>query len=109
LTGFDEIELIGTGMAEEYLRTIQEDLPVGVVDDLLGGPADVEAVLADSTLGPVARDLIVLWYCGSWRGEVLSPDAYVAGLQWVAAGAHPIGAKQQGFGAWALPPEETAR
>jgi hypothetical protein len=66
-------------------------------------------VLADPTLGPVARDLIVLWYCGSWRGEVVSPEAYVAGLQWVAAGAHPIGARPQGFGAWSLSPEAIVR
>jgi hypothetical protein len=107
LTGFDEVELLGTGVADEYLRTLEGAVPAGVLDDLLGNAkSDAEAVLADEVLGPVARDVTVMWYCGSWQGEVVSPDAYVAGLQWVAAGAHPIGARQQGFGAWALPPEE---
>ena len=35
---------------------------------------------------------------------VVSADAYQAGLAWGLAGAHPQGARQPGYGSWALPP-----
>lgn len=134
LTGFDRVRLAGTGVADEYLRTLEEVLPDGMLDDLLaafeqlpagdGGEAGIAAILADPALGPVARNVILLWYCGTWNAlpddwraahgaspldtnRVVSAESYVAGLQWAAAGAHPMGARQQGFGAWALPPERT--
>jgi hypothetical protein len=70
----------------------------------------------------VARNLILVWYCGTWTAlpdgwreaygtspldtdRVLSAEAYQAGLQWVAAGAHPAGALQQGYGAWSAEPK----
>ncbi len=145
LTGFSRIELLGTGMVSSYLRAIDAALPEGVIDELLdafgrlppGAGADREAheaavaqaILDDPKLGPVARNLIVVWYCGTWTAlpdawreaygtspldtdRVLSAEAYQAGLQWVAAGAHPAGALQQGYGAWSAAPEtapETAK
>jgi len=147
LTGFDRIQLLGTGMVGSYLHAIDAALPDGVLDELLdafghlppgagagpGAAADAEArealeaavssaVLDDPKLGPVARNLIVVWYCGTWTAlpdgwreaygtspldtdRVLSAEAYQAGLQWVAAGAHPAGALQQGYGAWSAEPE----
>jgi hypothetical protein len=125
LTDFNGVELLGTGVAGAYLRTLGEILPAAVLDDLLDG-RDAAAILDDATLGPIARNVIVMWYCGTWSAlpedwraahgtspldvdHVVSPDAYVSGLQWVAAGAHAIAARPQGFGAWALPPEELAR
>jgi hypothetical protein len=62
-----------------------------------------------------------MWYCGTWTAmpdawraaygaspldvnRVVSAQAYQAGLQWVAASAHPAGARQQGYGAWATTP-----
>jgi hypothetical protein len=137
LTGFSRVQLLGTGVADEYLKTLEETLPGDVLDGLLDGyerlPAGdqreaalVSEILGDSKLGPVARNLILLWYRGSWAAlpgdwreaygtsaldtdRVISAASYVAGLQWAAAGAHPVGARQQGFGAWALPPEGAAR
>lgn len=123
LTGFNRVELQGTGMTSAYLSAIGELVPEAIVERLLDraeGPVD--EVLADGELGPVARSVILLWYTGAWtpppddghpaggaaaleERRVVSGDAYVAGLQWVAAGAHPVGARQQGFGAWAVPPE----
>ena len=138
LTGFAPFHLLGTGMAETYLRATDAALPEGVLDELLdtgsppsagpappGGP-DPEAVagqaiLGDAKLGPVARTLILLWYRGAWTAlpqewrsaygaspqdadHVVSAEAYQRGLQWDAAGAHPAGARQQGYGAWASPP-----
>ncbi len=154
LTGFGRIELLGTGMVSSYLRAVDAALPEGVLDELLdafgrlpaGAGAGREtretretreaceareaaasrAILDDPKLGPVARNLIVVWYCGTWTAlpdawraaygtspldtdRVLSPEAYQAGLQWVAAGAHPAGALQQGYGAWSAPPEGARR
>ena len=71
----------------------------------------------------MARNLVIAWYCGTWTklpddwraahgaavgdtNHVLFPEAYLAGLQWVVAGAHPPGANQQGYASWAVPPGE---
>ncbi|HEX2049454.1 MAG TPA: hypothetical protein VHJ34_02345 [Actinomycetota bacterium] len=93
LTGFSPVDLHGTGMVDVYAQTVED---AGVLDDLLGA-ADPD--------GDAARDVILLWYCGTWRGETVSADAYIAGLQWAAAGAHPVGGRAQGYGAWAVPPQ----
>ena len=105
LTGFGRVALLGTGQADEYLRTLDE--ATGGADAFLAAcdAQGAEGVLADPEHGPVARSLIALWYCGSWEGRVVSMESYLAGLQWVVAQAHPVGARQQGYGAWALPPE----
>jgi hypothetical protein len=125
LTGFSQFELLGTGLAETYLSTLEAVLPDGLPDELLGavtgsGP-QAERILADPKLGPLARNVILMWMCGTWTAlpdvwratygisaldtdRVISAQTYQGGLQWVAAGAHPAGARQQGFGAWALPP-----
>ena len=59
----------------------------------------------------------MLWYTGQWVqlpgpwrdrhgaspldvDDVLSPEAYTAGLMWDAIGAHPQGAKAPGFATW---------
>jgi hypothetical protein len=133
LTGFQREQLLGTGVAGQYLRTLEEAVCGQVLDDLLHAyerlpagersEAAVTSEILDHTdRGPVARNLIMLWYSGAWRAlpddwrrvngaspldtdRVVSGEAYVAGLQWVAAGAHPIGARPPGFGSWALPPE----
>jgi hypothetical protein len=137
LTGFDRVQLFGTGMIEEYSRALEAVLPAGVLDELLTAyerlPAgdDREGALAaeilgDPKLGPVARNVILLWYLGAWAGmpddwraaygtsrlddhHVISAAAYQAGLQWVAAGAHPAGSAAQGFGSWAAAPEGSLR
>jgi hypothetical protein len=132
LTGFDRVRLLGTGMADEYARVLASALPAGVQADLLAASGDaldearVGAILRDPKLGPVARNLVILWYCGTWAplpaawqqaygtaaaapSGVVSAQAYQQGLQWVAAGAHPMGARQQGYGAWAEPPSEVAQ
>jgi hypothetical protein len=133
LTGFGRVTLLGTGVAGEYLRALDAILPAGMTDELLasaepGGDPDAAAarVLDDPKLGPVARNVILMWYCGTWAGlpddwraahgaspldtrHVVSGGAYLSGLQWAAAGAHPAGGLQQGFGAWGLPPQGVAQ
>lgn len=123
LTGFCRVELAGTSMAEDYLAALDAVLPPGLLDRLLEQwrSKGRDAVLGDATLGPVARNIVLLWYRGAWTplpadwraangaspldtARVISARAYRAGLQWVAAGAHPAGAAPQGYGAWALAP-----
>jgi hypothetical protein len=134
LTGFDVYELQGTGVAGEYFttlwrivpdaaaelmqvwRTIVQDPPPGGVEE------GVRTRILDSTrLGPVAQNVITMWYTGQWvplpdawhyaygtppedENHVVSALAYQESLMWKAAGTNPMGAKQPGFGTWALPP-----
>lgn len=130
LTGFSRVQLLGTGMSERYLQELDEILPAGMVDDLFAvfarnGADDsaVTEILADAVWGAIARNIMTLWYCGTWialpeawraahgasprdTNHVVSAEAYQAGLQWALVGAHPAGARQQGFGAWEVAPEE---
>lgn len=130
LTGFDRLHLIATGVGPEYLSTLDTIVSAAVADALLQAFAAVPAaddallssqILDDALLGPLARNLIVLWYTGTWTalpadwpatsprsprdvGHVVSAAAYMAGLQWSAVGAHPAGALPPGFASWASPP-----
>jgi hypothetical protein len=137
LTDFSVFELRGTGQAELYYTTTTGIVGEGVMGELLDafGKAENEAqgdsaqlgkkmrtlILSDEKLGPVARNLIKLWYIGAWyqlpaswrerfgvAGEdktfIPSPYSYVEGLLWPAIGAHPPGAKAPGYGTWTEPP-----
>jgi hypothetical protein len=119
LTGFRAVDIWGTGQARAHL-----DLVLSVCGDELGArllAADASTVLADPDLGPVARNVIVLWYLGQWdqmpRGwrdrhgaspvdvaHVASAAAFRAGLVWPAIGTHASSANPPGFGSWATPP-----
>nr|WP_210345334.1 hypothetical protein [Jiella flava] len=135
LTAFSRFDLLGTGLAERYLGTLDKVVGDAATDQLIaafeglpppGGKARVAAIratiLGDERLGDIARALIKLWYSGTWfelpaawtqrygPGAsnitfVVSPDAYVESLLWKAIGAHPAGAKPPGFGSWAHPPK----
>lgn len=146
LTGFNDAELWGTGMVDPYLDWIRSIIGDPCLGDLLsaaqgaidaanGNEATLDRLirlnlLEDDLLGPLARNLIVLWYLGQWNQLppdwrdahgasaldqtcIVSPDAYAEGLVWKAIHTHPQGAKQPGFGSWSLPPvtpaEETPR
>lgn len=135
LTGYDRVELFGTGMAETYYRVIT-DLYQGTVLRLLFEAkaifevygeehADFEnqiraRILQGIEFGQVAKNIIQLWYMGSITNfndpagttNIISSDAYVNSLIWQAAGSHPAGAKYPGFGSWSLEPraaEKTAK
>lgn len=131
LTGFDEVELQGTGVGGAYLRwlsrvfpdelakllalwrTIERDLPVGRRE------AAVRRILHDAALGPFTQAVLALWYTATWTPPAGSRRtqenidrafgaAYPEGLMWRAAiGSHPGGAQPTGFGTWSLAPEET--
>ncbi|MGD1058217.1 MAG: hypothetical protein ABR992_12490 [Solirubrobacteraceae bacterium] len=135
LTGFSEVELLGTGVAPVYLAWLDERF-ADVLAELLeawrrvqsGYPPESreqgvrQQILADEKLGPFARAIILLWYTAAWYpppGEwsaiyggragdtdtVAIPGAFPESLVWRAAGAHPSAAKPTGFGTWSLPPE----
>ncbi len=136
LTGVGRIALNGTGVGGTYLSFLDRTLVAGLLDELLAvfarlpSGADRDhavgtSVMADPKLGPIARNIIVLWYTGSWlqlpdawraafgtspgdTTHVLSGAAYQAGLQWLVAGAHPAGAAPQGYGSWTRGPAEWA-
>lgn len=135
VTAFRTVELTGTGNAADFLATVDRIVGHDVVDALLftygelgglDGAAREQrlrhSVFGDERLGPVARNIIKLWYVGIWyqlppawrerwgarQGDVtftVSPNAYTEALLWPAAGANPAGAKAPGYGSWAGPPE----
>src|ERR1041384_2149381 len=86
LTGFGHLELLGTALANDYLTTLDAILPPGFMNELIlayerlpGGPecepALASGILDDARFGPVARNVILLWYCGTWT---VLPDAWRA-------------------------------
>jgi hypothetical protein len=132
LTGFNRVELAGTGLIEQHYATLLRLIGEREAGHLLlaaatalsadhDGSALRRDVIESRRYGPVIVSLIKLWYLGSWYPlsgaycdvngstaedveHVVSAAAYREGLVWVAAGAHPMGAKPPGYGSWAEPP-----
>jgi hypothetical protein len=137
LTAFSVFDLQGTGQAEAYLSTLTGVVGPEIVDKLLGtyvrlkSDAEVEGhdidamlrreILADEMLGPIARNIIKMWYVGVWyqlpaawrqtfgtrEGDfmhMVSAASYTEGLLWPTIGANPNGAKAPGYASWAQPP-----
>lgn len=141
LTGFAVADLQGTGVARLYLDTVRAEVGNEAVLQLLGawdlcsaeaselarmGDAGAGArllqdgILADDRFGPLARNIMKLWYLGVWNqmpgrdahddpsfddpSFTVSEQAYVQGLIWPAMGAHTKGARQPGFGSWKFAP-----
>lgn len=139
LTGFEEVELLGTGLVDAYFdevvsivgKAFSDELwrtTTQVIEQFSKDEAKLEAavrreILASPLLGPIARNIIQMWYVGNWNElpqswqqvygvspndttRVISPEAYEQGLVWDAIGAHPPAAKQPGFDSWHLPPKD---
>lgn len=120
LTGYSEMELLGTGMLESYFNVVMNKNGVPVVESFLAKSADILArnkddpgqmreeilndLMPDSLYGGLTKNLITMWYMGSWMEEMVSPQAYIQGLIWKAADSHPPGAQQPGYGSWHTPP-----
>jgi len=83
-------------------------------------------IIASSKYGPLAKNIIKMWYLATWfplpddwcsqhgvstggANQVISAEAYKAGLVWPAIGTHPPGAKQPGYGSWTQPPAGTGK
>ena len=137
LTAFPETDLLGTGLGGQYLAKVRAACTDAVVADLFaahhaaraeaaGDPTGLDRALrhrifSDDRLGPVARNVIKLWYAGMWYGlppewtdtfgartaaetSTVTAASYQEGLLWRAIGANPPGAKAPGYGSWAQPP-----
>lgn len=88
VTAFSVLRLQGTGLAEEYLSTVDDVVGAEVTDELLkafAGAVQVAKgdesalqnllrrdIFSDEKLGPVARSIIKVWYIGTWYE--LPPD-----------------------------------
>lgn len=130
LTGFAEYELLGTGMVAPYYDELLRIIGAREAGALFGAVSRVtdgdderfrEVILDSPRYGPVARNVLMMWYLGTWSqlprewrnaygatsydtDHVVSAAAYREGLVWPAAGTHPMSAKQPGYGSWARPP-----
>ncbi|MBC7911540.1 MAG: hypothetical protein H7Y30_13615 [Pyrinomonadaceae bacterium] len=132
LTGFDRVDLLGTGMAEPYYREITRIYKEPVIRLLFEAKAIFEVygehhpafedqirqrIIEDIEFAQIAKNIIQLWYLGSYTNYndpaplifkaayIISPEAYQNGLLWPNMGSHPAGAKQPGFGSWNLEPQ----
>lgn len=137
LTGFESVELLGTGLVETYANVIISTVGQTISDQLWATTTQIIArygdreaqletairheILASSMLGPIARNIIQLWYVGTWNElpqswrnlygnnpndttRIISSEAYAQGLVWDVIGAHPPAAKQPGFDSWSQLP-----
>jgi hypothetical protein len=131
VTAFTVFDLYGTGQAMSYLETVVRVVGEGLLAELLDaydqtdGQARATAleaeIFSNSKLGPIARNIIKLWYVGVWYqlppdwtdsfGALendgtftASPAAYPEGLLWRAIGVNPPGAHGPGYGSWTQPP-----
>lgn len=135
LTGFVPVDLEGTGMLPVFWDLLETqageanaEALVTAFDVDVAGMSEAELtaairarIMSDPRLGPLARNLIKLWYFGIWyqmpsawrldyaadlddRTFVVSDIAYKNALVWRAMLAHPKGARQPGFGSWTFPP-----
>ncbi|TQF02409.1 hypothetical protein E6W39_09165 [Kitasatospora acidiphila] len=142
LTAFEETDLLGTGLAHQYLAKVRDACGDEVVTALLDAHRAARAdagdgagshdralldralrhrIFSDDRLGPVARNVVKLWYSGTWYGlppewtdrygartaaetSTVTAASYQEGLLWPAIGANPPGARAPGYGSWAQPP-----
>jgi hypothetical protein len=134
LTGFSRVELLATGMAQAYEAALRKVYGDDVVSQLLrevravikkagGDEAKLEKLMTarvfndDTVLCAPAKNLVQMWYLGTLLDytdmtpvvifkptTVVSAEAYQQSLVLRDNGSHPAGAKQPGFGSWALGP-----
>ncbi|NOX93163.1 MAG: hypothetical protein GXP18_12170 [Gammaproteobacteria bacterium] len=141
LTDYEIVQLEGTGVGEEYYDVLTSLVSGNILDELFDDYNNLDktcsghvpdeqirsSILANPKLGPVARNIIKLWYLSiwyqlpeNWRQKygipnqtknkyqdvqfIVSRNAYIQGLVWQATGSHPMGAKQPGYGTWSAAP-----
>jgi hypothetical protein len=67
--------------------------------------------MGDTNLGPLAREIIVLWFTSAFFSEdgktstFDTPAQYFSALMWSAMHAHPPGLSGGYFGHWKYPPD----
>jgi hypothetical protein len=137
LTGFERVDLQGTGLLSTYYQTLTSIVRPEICEDLLKRASAIiehlrhdetaleaairREILASPELGPLATNIIQMWYVGSWIQlplawssqfgtspldvtKVISAEAYKQSLIYSVIQAHPPGARQPGFGSWSRPP-----
>lgn len=147
VTGFSRFDLQGTGQAPLYFETVQNMIGDEIFKQLLETFHDLDLkakkeskphivnkgldsdILASGKLGPVARNIVKLWYMATWeqlpdlwyqwygicqddeackkekyKTFIVSPQAYPEGLLWRSIGVNPPAAKAPGYGTWSEPP-----
>lgn len=135
ITAFSLVELYGTGQAEAYFQAVVGVVGQDLLERLLAEYAKVpqqddhytreellsRAIFGDPHWGPIARNIIKLWYFGVWTqlpkswsqsfgalekdvNFVVNTSSYAEGLLWKAIDANPPGAKAPGYGSWANAP-----
>jgi hypothetical protein len=138
LTGFPEYQLQGTGLASLYLSELIDIVGKEIIQEILDTYQKIQSksgndaqkleeniriqLMSDAKFGPVARNILKLWYSGNWYqlpdewrtnygvrerdiSFVISAESYTEGLLWRAIGSNPSGAKPIGYGIWAEAPE----
>ena len=138
-TGFSRFNLYGTDQVSAYYNAIAKVIGKDFLTELLqtfhnldsqaqenNDPSILDRgmrteILGSEKFGPIARNIIKLWYVAtwyqlpqSWRDTfgikandvdfVVSPQAYPEGLLWSAIGVNPPAAKAPGYGTWSSPP-----
>ena len=121
LTGFS-IETISpdldvADLKNAYLHTADQNGDSQQVDRLIAQFLEMEGktsqeiadALLDESKQPAdliaaARHILEMWYLGTWKGIVVSSNAYIGGLAWQAAQAHAMGYSEWEFGYWAQEP-----
>lgn len=139
VTGFSKFHLQGTGQATLYFDTVRKIIGDQIFGELLQSFHDLKTkaefaddksiltkamrsqILGSEKLGPIARNIIKLWYVATWYQLpqqwrdvygtkqqdgtfVVSPQAYPEGLLWPAIGVNPPAAKAPGYATWSEPP-----
>jgi len=121
LTGFNKMELLGTGMLETYFNVVTNMNNVALVESFLSESEKIltknqgntekinneilHKLMPDSLYNGLAKNIITMWYMGNWMNTVISPQSYVQGLIWGVAETHPPGAKQPGYASWSTAPK----
>ncbi len=121
LTGFNKMELLGTGMLETYFNVVMNMNNVASVESFLAESEKIliknqgneekinneilHKLMPDSLYNGLAKNIITMWYMGNWMNTVISPQSYVQGLIWGVAETHPPGAKQPGYASWSTAPK----
>lgn len=122
-TGFGRHDLVSTHQSALYFSVTR-----GVIGDSFFGDfmqtfhrVGLEQLLASEKYGPIARNIVKLWYLATWErlptewlasylptldnvAFIPSPDSYIEGLLWASIGTNPPGAKGPGYATWSSPP-----
>ena len=137
LTGFPKFNLQGTGQVSLYFSTIRDIVGGDMFRELLDTYHRLHVMTVDNAaplakrlrsdilgsekFGPIARNIIKLWYVATWyqlpsswrttfganekdQTFIVSPQAYPEGLLWPTIGVNPPAAKAPGYGTWSEPP-----